>query len=327
MPAYNYTAAVIGTGYIGVQHIEALKNIVSDIVICNTDAECGKRVAEKYNLRFYCDLDEMLSREKVDFACICVPTPFHCKIAITLLEKGVNVLCEKPFATDCDEALEVVKSAREKNLLLMVAHCVRFSKKYEFLNRCIHDERYGKLISLDLTRNGPAPAWSKDNWLLDSKKSGGVLVDVHIHDTDVLAFMLGVPESVYTRGNFSCCTTLYNYNKSLLVSSTAVWRNASHYPFSPGFEAAFENGVLRLRDDVLYLFTDEGIFKDIEESEPMPEYLESDNLIANEITYFCHCLKNGISPERCLPEDTLKSLSIVFAERDSIKNGIEIKLV
>ena len=45
MSVYNYTAAVIGTGYIGTQHIEALKNIVKDIVVCNTDEESGKRAA------------------------------------------------------------------------------------------------------------------------------------------------------------------------------------------------------------------------------------------------------------------------------------------
>ena len=230
MPAYNYTAAVIGTGYIGCQHIEALVNIVSDVVVCNTDIECGKKVAEKYGLRFYGNLDELLNKEKIDFACICVPTPLHCKIAMTLLEKGVNVLCEKPFATSCDDARQVVNCAKEKNLMLMVAHCVRFSNKYEFLKRCIDDERYGKLVSLDLTRNGPSPAWSKDNWLLDSNKSGGVLVDVHIHDTDILGFILGMPKAVYTKGSFSCCTTLYTYENNVLVSSSAVWRNASSYP-------------------------------------------------------------------------------------------------
>ena len=153
-----------------------------------------------------------------------------------------------------------------------------------------------------------------------------MLVDVHIHDTDVLSFMLGVPESVYTKGSFSCCTTLYNYNKNLLVSSSAVWRNASAYPFSPSFEAAFEEGVLKLSDNDLYLYTNDGVVKNVEQSEEMPFYLESDNLIANEITYFCHCLENGLSPERCLPENSLKSLEIVFAESESMESGREVSL-
>ena len=116
MSVFKFTAAVIGTGYIGVQHIDALKNIVSDIVICNTDVESGKKASEKYGCRFYSDVNEMLDNEKVDFACICVPTPIHCKLAGILLERGVNVLCEKPFATNCKEANDVVNMAKEKNV-------------------------------------------------------------------------------------------------------------------------------------------------------------------------------------------------------------------
>ena len=325
MAAYNLTAAVIGTGYIGKQHIEALKSIVSDIVLCNTDEESGKMASAKYGLRFYNDLDQLLDNERIDFACICVPTSVHCKIAHKLLDRGVNVLCEKPFATSCDDAYEVVKSAQEKNLKLMVAHCVRFSKQYEFLKRCIEDGRYGKLISLNLHRNGPAPAWSKDNWLLGNS-SGGVLLDVHIHDTDVLNFMLGVPKTVYTKGSFSCNTTLYGYDDGLLISASASWRNASSYPFMPGFEAAFEHGVLKLYDNVLYLYTNDGICKEPEKSEQYPDYLKSDNLIENEITYFCNCLETGVLPERCLPEDSLKSLEIVFSEFNSVASGKEIQL-
>lgn len=326
MTNFNLTAAVIGTGYIGLQHLEALLNIVTDVVVCNADVVSGKAVADKYGLRFYSDYTEMFDAEKLDFVCICVPTHIHGKIARAALDRGINVLCEKPFTSSLQEAYEITESADAGNLTLMVAHCVRFSKEYEYLKRCIDGESFGHLISLELHRNGPKPNWSTNNWLFDMEKSGGVLRDAHIHDTDVLNFLLGMPQSVYSKGSAFCCSTLYGYGTDVLVSASASWRNASSYPFCPGYEAAFEKAVLKFDGNSLLLYSDEGVATNPHKSENFPDYMESDNLIANEITYFCKCLDKGIKPERCAPEHVCKSLEINFAEAESMKSGEIIKL-
>ncbi len=325
-PKYNLTAAVIGTGYIGIQHLEALKMLVSNVVVCNADIEKGKAVADKYGCRFYGNYEELLQKEKLDFVSICVPTPLHGKIAISALDNGVNVLCEKPFTSTLDEAYCVTQKAKDKNLTLMVAHCVRFSRKYEFLKRCLEDNRYGKLLSLELYRDGPKPGWSTNNWLFDLEKSGGVVRDVHIHDTDILKFLLGTPVSVYTKGSAFCCTTIFDFGSNTLVTATASWRNAASFPFSPGFEAVFEKGVLKLYEKEFLLYTDDGITKNPHEGEDFPDYMKHGNLITNETDYFCQCLEKGVKPDRCIPEDICASLEISFAETQSMKTGNIIKI-
>lgn len=326
MTKYNLTAAVIGTGYIGIQHLEALKRMVSEVIICNVDEKSGKAAAEKYGCRFYSDYEEMFKAEKLDFVNICVPTPFHGKIALSALENGINVLCEKPFTSTLDEAYSVTQKAKEKNLTLMVAHCVRFSRKYEYLRRCIADGRFGKLLSLELYRDGPKPNWSSGGWLLDLEKSGGVVRDVHVHDTDILKFILGTPRSVYTKGSALCCTTVFDYGNDSLITATASWRNASSFPFSPGFEASFEKGVLKLQEKVFLLYTDDGITEDPHLAEDFDDYMKHGNLITNEIDYFCNCLEKGIEVDRCSPEDICKSFAISFAESESMKTGNIVKI-
>ncbi len=321
MTKYNFIAAVIGTGYIGVQHLEALKAIVSEVIVCNVDAVLGKATADKYGCKFYSDYEEMFEKEKLDFISICVPTHLHSKIALCALDHGINVLCEKPFTLTLEEAHKVTESAEKKNLTLMVAHCVRFSKEYEFLKRCIDDKTYGSLISLELHRNGPTPGWSTGNWLFDIEKSGGVTRDAHIHDTDIVQFLLGSPNRVYTKGSHFCCTTLYDYGTDLLVSATASWKKASSYPFCPGYEATFEKAVLSLVGTELLLYTDQGIVKSPHSDTDFPEYLQSDNLIANEIRYFCQCLGSNSRPERCCPDEVCRSLRINLAESESMKNN------
>lgn len=325
-PLFNLTAAVIGTGYIGVQHLEALKSLVSDVIVCNVDEKSGKETADKYGCRFYCDYEEMFKKEKPDFVDICVPTPLHGRIALSALDSGINVLCEKPFTSTLEEAYAVTNKANEKNLSLMVAHCVRFSRKYEYLRRCIQDERFGKLLSLELYRDGPIPDWSKGGWLLDIEKSGGVVRDVHVHDTDIVKFLLGTPKSVYTKGSALCCTTLFDYGNDTLVTATASWRNARSFPFSPGFEAAFEKGVMKLHDKTFLLYTDEGITEDPHLAEDFDDYMKHGNLITNEIDYFCQCLEKGDKNDRCSAEDICKSFAISFAESESMKTNRIINL-
>lgn len=325
MTKFNLTAAVIGTGYIGIQHLEALKMLVSEVIVCNADVEKGKAVAEKYGCRFYADYEEMFKAERLDFVNICVPTPMHCKIALSALEHGINVLCEKPFTSTLDEAYLVTQKAKEKNLTLMVAHCVRFSRKYEYLRRCIEDGRFGKLLSLELYRDGPKPAWSTGGWLLDIEKSGGVVRDVHVHDTDIVKFILGTPNSVYTKGSALCCTTLFDYGDDRLISATASWRNASSFPFSPGFEAAFEKGVLKLHDKTFLLYTDDGVTEAPHLAEEFDGYMKHGNLVTNEIDYFCQCLAKGEKTDRCSADDICESFAISFAESESMKTSRIIK--
>ena len=321
MTKFNLTAAVIGTGYIGLQHLQALKMLVSEVIVCNAGVQSGMDVAEKYGCRFYSDYDEMFKKEKLDFVNICVPTPLHGKIALCALENGINVICEKPFTSTLDEAYEVTQKAKDKKLTLMVAHCVRFSRKYEYLKRCIRDGRFGRLLSLELYRDGPKPSWSTGGWLLDFEKSGGVVRDVHVHDTDILQFLLGNPKSVYTKGSPLCCSTVFDYQDDTLVTATASWRNAASFPFSPGIEASFEKGVLKLHEKTFLLFTDDGITENPHLAEDFDDYMKHGNLITNEIDYFCHCLEKGINTDRCSPEDTCKSFAISFAESESMKTG------
>jgi len=326
MIKFNLTAAVIGTGYIGIQHLEALKMLVSEVIVCNADVEKGKAVAEQYGCRFYSDYEEMFKNERLDFVNICVPTPLHGKISLCALENGVNVLCEKPFTSTLDEAYRVTQAAKDKNLTLMVAHCVRFSRKYEYLKRCIQDGRFGKLLSLELYRNGPKPAWSTGGWLLDIEKSGGVVRDVHVHDTDILNYLLGYPKSIYTKGSALCCTTVFDYGDDTLVTATASWRNASSFPFSPGFEASFEKCVMSLYEKKFLLYTDDGITENPHLSECFADYMNHGNLVTNEIDYFCQCLEKGVNVDMCSPEDICKSFAISFAETESMKTGKIIKM-
>ena len=324
---YNLNVAVIGSGYMGKVHLNALNDTVSNLILCTNDTKTGEELKSKYNIKLYTDYNEMFEKEKLDFVSVCLPTHIHYNAVMSALKHNINVLCEKPFSSTVQEAEEMVTLAKEKGLLLMVAHCLRFYKHYEYLKRCISDERFGKLLYLNLFRHGNAPDWSVGGWLNNIELSGGVVRDLHVHDTDMALHLLGMPESVYTTGCATLSNTIYKYNdKSLSVTGSGSWRNTPDMADFVGFDVIFENGSIRFVDGKLSVHNSKGKVENPLENENFEFYfadITGDEKLA-EIQYFCHCLTNNLQTDLCLPEDSLKTMKISNAESESLKTKKEI---
>lgn len=319
---YNLTAAVIGSGYIGKRHIAAYKSLGLDIVICSNDVETGKKLADEYNTKFYEDYNEMFKKEKLDVVSVCLPTFLHYQATMAALDNNINVICEKPFTFSSDEAKEMIKKAKEKELLLMVGHCVRFMQPYEYLKRCVNDLRFGKLVFLNLFRLGSMPAWSVNNWFADAKLSGGALRDLHVHDTDIVLNVLGMPKDVYTTGTHFACNTVYDFDcENLSVTASVAWRNIKNAPGKVGFDAIFEKGSIMFSNGVLGVYTPEGEVEKPLENEMFGEFFApiGEDAIKYEIKYFCHCVVNKVYPEICPNTESLNTVIINEKETDSIK--------
>lgn len=324
---YNLTAAVIGSGFMGKQHIEVLKNCVTKTVFSTTDTKVGEKLAKETGLTLYSDYIEMFEKEKPDFVSICLPTPLHHKAALAALERGINVLCEKPFAQNSAEAKEMLDLANKNSLTLMIAHCSRFSKYYEFLRRCIKDKRYGNLTYLELCRHSEKPNWSVGNWLDDIKASGGVVRDLHIHDTDMILNVLGMPKAISTKGNHSACKTTYIYpGLDASVTASASWRNVSEFDFLLGYDAIFENASLKFKNNELILNTANGVEQEPLKGENFSVFFEENNTVKAEIIYYCDCLINNVKPEICLPQESYKTMLISDAELESLNTKKRVEL-
>lgn len=320
---YDLTAAVIGTGFMGKQHIAALSSLVGRIIICTADEKTGNELKERYNCPLYTDYAEMLEQEKPDLVSVCLPTPLHRDVTVAALERGIGVICEKPFAPSPEDAEAMLDASKRSGAPLMIAHCLRFEKIYAYLKQCVEDGRFGKLLSFSSYRETPKPNWSVGNWLANTRLSGGVVRDLHIHDTDFIVGLLGVPESVYTVGGDTYCRTLYKYG-NLSVSSSASWRDIKNVPFDTGIDAAFERAVFISRDGAVKLYTDEGCTDPICDGRDF-EYITSDDSVAAELDYFCRHLI-GAENIVCPPEDSLKTITVSFAESESLALGKEVRI-
>ncbi len=319
---------VIGTGNMGREHLRALAECgIMNPVVCSVDENAAKELANKYEGIAYTDYKEMLEKEKLDFVTVCVPTPSHYEIAVNVMKKGVSVLCEKPFASNCEQADEMVRIAKENNVVLMVGHCVRFDKAYIYLKNILADNRFGRILSLSMYRHSSIPRWSANGWMNNFEVSGGAVLDLHIHETDIITYLLGKPESVTTLGDYCHCSTLYNFGNGVNVDAQASWRPMDVYSFRSGYDACFEKATIIYKDKKMQVVLKDGTTLDNEiANEKFADYIISDNAYDCEMRYFIDSVK-AKRQEYCKPETSLQSLKITFAEIESIKqNGKTIEL-
>ncbi len=172
--------AVIGVGSLGQHHArnyaELSKIGAGEFVgVCDSNEENARLVAEKNNCDYFTDWRELLGR--VDAVSIVTPTETHCEIACAFLEKGVNVLVEKPFAKTLDEADLIIEAANKSGAKLMVGHLERFNPAMIALRPFVDNPLY-----FEIHRVSPFPNRSLD---VD------VVLDVMIHDLDAIQWLVG----------------------------------------------------------------------------------------------------------------------------------------
>ena len=119
--------AVIGVGSLGQHHARILSTHENAelIGVVDADAKRGETIAKKCNTASFTDVKEVMDR--IQAAVISVPTPYHYDIAKQLLQAGIHCLVEKPFTETVEQSTELIRIARDKNLILQVGHVERFN--------------------------------------------------------------------------------------------------------------------------------------------------------------------------------------------------------
>ena len=172
--------AAIGVGSLGRHHARnyaelAREGRVDFVGACDVDAETMKRVSTDNACEAFADWRELL--DKTDVVSIATPTETHAEIACAFLERGVNVLVEKPIATTLEDADKMIATAASSGAKLMVGQLERFNPAMAALRPHVTTPLY-----FEIHRVSPFPNRSLD---VD------VVLDVMIHDLDAVQWLVG----------------------------------------------------------------------------------------------------------------------------------------
>lgn len=270
----------------------------------------------------YTDLDEMLSAEQPDVVDICLPTYLHCQYVTMLLRRGYNVQSEKPMSLNGEQCDEILRVWRESGKQLMIGMCLRFEPQYLVLKDIIDSGKYGKVRAAYFCRSSGLPNWGFDGWYRDEKRSGGVALDLHIHDVDMVRFLFGEPNGIQAHTTDGCIPHI-SVNTTFLypdkfVNATAEWGMAHSWKFRAEYRVCLETATVVLEGGKVTVYPDEG--------EPFnPEYAPA-NRMAEESLYLARLVLGEIENTKNTPEDAAATVRMIEAIYESAsRNGETVK--
>src|SRR5215213_2691472 len=189
---------IVGVGFMGTTHAAGWAETPAKIVgfAAETQNEAGA-LSEQYDTKAVSSLDEMLPN--VDVVDICSPTHLHYEMALKAAAAGKHVVCEKPLARTTRQAREILLACQRASVQLLVAHVVRFFPEYALAHSAVVEGQIGTPGVIRLHRGSYRPKKPAGNWFLDEVKSGGILMDLMIHDYDYARWVAGDVKSVSAR--------------------------------------------------------------------------------------------------------------------------------
>ncbi|RME47575.1 MAG: gfo/Idh/MocA family oxidoreductase, partial [Chloroflexi bacterium] len=189
---------IVGVGAMGSTHAAAWAQTPARIVgFVATSEEHAKPLAEQYGARAYPDLAAMLA--DVDVVDICTPTHLHHEMVMQAAAAGKDIVCEKPLARELGQAQEMIRACKEAGVKLMVGHVVRFFPEYRRAWDAVRAGAVGDVAVVRLKRNVFRPRKTRDNWFLEFEKSGGMILDLMIHDFDYARWVAGPVVKVFCK--------------------------------------------------------------------------------------------------------------------------------
>lgn len=281
----------------------------------------GEEKVEKLPYRTYTDLEEMLEKEELDIIDICLPTFLHCEYACKLLKRGYHVQCEKPMGMNEEECKKMIAAAEESGKKLMIGMCLRFDAVYAKLKEVLDSGTYGKVQSVYMERLSPMPRWGFEGWYHDYARSGGVGMDLHIHDVDMLRYLFGEPKAVSALTNDARVksTTIHSrfFYDDKLVTAIGDWGQAKTKKFKYYARFNLETATVEISGSVVTVYPDEG-----EPIELKPD--TSLNHMGLESWFFADTILGNKENNKNRPEDAMGTVRLVKKLIESADNGGKI---
>ncbi len=188
-------AGVIGTGFIGPVHVEALRRLgVSVNAICDV-ADLAVNAAARLGIpQAFTDYHDLLACDDVDVVHITTPNRFHAEMSLAALRAGKHVVCEKPLALNTRETARVVKAARSAKRVFAVNYNVRFYAAVLQLRHLVQRGELGEVIHVNGSYLQDWLFQDNDyNWRLLPQEGGPLraVADIGTHWMDTVSFILG----------------------------------------------------------------------------------------------------------------------------------------
>lgn len=243
---------VIGYGTIGKVHCEALQSVPGCKLtsVVDVDAAARDRAQRDFDVQVFQELDEMFSKTEVDLVDVCVPTHLHADVVVKAMEANKHIFCEKPLARSLDEGKRLVELSENYPQKIGVGHVVRFFPAYQGIRQIVEEGEIGKAGVVRTFRGGSQYPVGWQDWFADYDLSGGVILDLAIHDIDYCRWLFGDVQRVYakttkgrTDSRLEQAMIVLRFKSGVIAHVEGSWTN---YPgeFYTTVEVSGTNGLI-----------------------------------------------------------------------------------
>ncbi len=203
--------AVVGTGRMGSVHVRNVAHQIPEanlVAVCDLRLEVAQEIAAECGVaRVVRDFHALLSDPEIEAILCTASTDAHAMIVKDCAAAGKHIFCEKPLTPDLKTIDEVMDAVQKAGVKLQVGFNRRFDKSFRRVREIVHSGEIGRPVVLRITNRDPGvPAMEF------MRLSGGMFLDMSIHDFDMARFQLGEVEEVFAMGALLCSPELKETN-------------------------------------------------------------------------------------------------------------------
>jgi predicted dehydrogenase len=261
---------LIGAGFIGVAHANALETILSEglvsaefIAVCDVDEQRAKTIAESFGAKKHiAKSHDLINSGEINTVFVCTPTKSHPSIVEAAAQRKLNIFCEKPLARSLDEAREMQSVIVEAEVKNQVGLVLRYSPVYNVIRELISDSNLGRPMSVIFRDDQyfPITGIYGSTWRSDAEVAGGgALIEHSIHDVDIMRWLFGDVTRVRAKTrNFAghqniedLAVAELEFQSGCIAQLLSVWHNVLGRESNRYLEIFFENGYVSSADDFI----------------------------------------------------------------------------
>lgn len=191
---------ILATGQIANKMADALGHIPDAelVAVGSRSEERGRDFAARHGIpKVHGSYEALAADPQVDIVYVATPHPFHRDASVLCMQAGKAVVCEKPFAVNCCQASDMVRTAREKKVFLMEAMWTRFLPAIQKLKQLVADHAVGQCRMLEADF-GFRSERNPQGRLFAPELAGGALLDVGVYPISLDSFLFGPPSRIAT---------------------------------------------------------------------------------------------------------------------------------
>ena len=319
-----------GAGRIGVIHAGniAASDRASLRYVVDVDEEAAARLAKQHGGR-PASMEEALADTAVDAVLIASPTDTHADLIEAAARAGKAIFCEKPIALDPARVDQAAEAVADAGVVALVAFNRRFDPTLGGLGQAVNRGEIGAVETVIITSRDPAPP------PLDYiAGSGGLFLDMMIHDFDLAHWMLGeVPNEVFARGSSLVDAEIGRLGDVDTAVVTMTTRSGklcqisnsrrAVYGYDQRIEAFGSEGMLRAGNRTassLESWTRDAVSRET----PLYFFLQRyEEAYRNELAHFLDCLEGKATPLVGMEEGRV-ALVLALAAKQSLASGLPV---